>query len=342
MGSVPFQKHKLLSGTEISALCQQLHMVVKAGLPIHYGISILREQAVDEKSHKLYSRIYTPMENGASLYAAISDMSCFPAYMVEMIHLGEETGRIEDVLESLVAYYNREHEIGTNIRHALVYPLVMTYCMIIVLSIIVSQIVPVFSNLYTKLIGELSGPALFLMKISNLMNKYYIVFTVLLILLITLGIFVSRNILGQSLFQGKNISMSIARSRFANCMHLALASGLDTERSLDLAKRLVNNPYMLDKIEKCELHIRHGETFVSALLHSGIFSKICSGLLLLGAKTGSMVDVMKQISLSYEEETDRRLHRIILILEPALIIILSAFIGLILFSFVMPLLKVLF
>ena len=342
MGSVTFQKHKLLSDAKLSALCQQLCMVVKAGLPIHYGISILRDQAVDEKTHNLYSQIYIPMENGASLYAAISNMHCFPTYMVEMIHLGEETGRLEDVLESLVAYYNREHEIRANIRHALVYPLIMTYCMIIVLAIIVSQIVPVFSNLYTKLIGELSGSALFLMKISNLLNKYYTVFTVLLLLLMALGVFVYRTTLGQSLFQGKTISMSIARSRFANCMHLALASGLDTEHSLELAKRLVDNPYMLDKIEKCELHIRHGETFVSALLHSGLFSKIYSGLLLLGAKTGSMVDVMKQISQAYEEETDRRLHQSILILEPTLIIILSAFIGLILFTFVMPLLKMLF
>ena len=342
MGSFTFHKHKLLSDAEISALCQQLCMVVKAGLPIHYGISILRDQAVDEKTHKIYSQIYTPMENGASLYATISDMNCFPTYMVEMIHLGEETGRIEDVLESLTSYYERENEIRTNIRHALVYPMVMTYFMIIVLSIVLSQIVPVFSNLYTKLIGELSGLGLLLMQISNLLNKYSLVFTLILILLILVGIVIYRTAFGKTLFQGYGLSMTIARSRFANCMHLALASGLDTEQSLDLAKRLVDNPYMLDKIEKCELHIHHGETFVTALLHSGIFSKIYSGLLLIGAKTGSMVDVMKRISEAYEEETDRKLRRSVLILEPTLIIILSTFIGLILFTFVIPLLKMLF
>lgn len=342
MGSFTFHKHKFLSDAEISALCQQLCMVVKAGLPIHYGISILRDQAVDEKTHKIYSKIYTPMENGASLFSTISNMNCFPTYMVEMIHLGEETGRIEDVLDSLSAYYEREHEIRANIRHALVYPLVMTYFMIIVLSIVLSQIVPIFSNLYTKLIGELSGLGLLLMNISNLLNKYYPVFTVFLIVLIAIGIFLYHTALGKTLFQGKGLSMSIARSRFANCLHLALASGLDTEQSLELAKRLVDNPYMLDKIEKCELHIHHGESFVTALLHSGIFSKIYSGLLLIGAKTGSMVDVMKRISEAYEEETDRKLRRSVLILEPTLIVILSIFIGLILFTFVIPLLKMLF
>ena len=342
MGSFLFQKSKLLSDAEISALCQQLCMVVKAGLPIHYGISILRDQAVDEKTYQLYNQIYTPMERGVSLYAAISDMHCFPTYMMEMIHLGEETGRIEDVLESLTIYYEREHEIRTNIRRALIYPMVMTYFMIIVLSIVLSQIVPVFSNLYTELIGELSGLALLLIQISNLLNNYSLIFILLLILMMVGGMMLYRSAFGKTLFQGKGISMSIARSRFANCMHLALASGLDTEQSLDLAMRLVDNPYMVDKIEKCQLHIHHGETFTSALLHAGVFSKIYSGLLLIGAKTGSMVDVMKRISQAYEEETDYKLRRSVLILEPSLIVILSIFIGLILFTFILPLLKMLF
>lgn len=342
MGSSTFHKNKILGDAQISALCQQLCMVVKAGLPIHYGISILRDQAVDEKTYQLYSQIYSPMEKGASLYAAISDMHCFPTYMMEMIHLGEETGRIEEVLESLATYYEREHEIRANIRRALIYPMIMTYFMIIVLSIVLSQIVPVFSNLYTKLIGELSGPALVLMQISNLLNDYSLVFIFVFILLLVGGTIIYRSTFGKALFQGKSIAMAIARSRFANCMHLALASGLDTEQALGLAKRLVDNPYMIDRIEKCELHIHHGETFTSALLHSGVFSKIYSGLLLIGAKTGSMVEVMKRISQSYEEETDRRLRKSVLILEPTLIVILSIFIGLILFTFVIPLLKMLF
>lgn len=341
MGLFSFQNRKLLSDAEISSLCQQLCMVVKAGLPIHYGISILRDQATSEKNHKIYSQIYTPMEHGASLYTAISDMNCFPTYMVEMIHLGEETGRLEEVLNSLEAYYEREHEIRSNIRHALIYPLLMTYFMIIVLSIIISKIIPIFSSLYEKLIGELSGTALFLMQLSNLLNEYSFVFIIFLLVLIGLGAFMYYSAFGKNIFQSNGLSMSIARSRFANCMHMALASGLETELCLNLAKRLVDNPYMLDKIEKCELHIHHGESFVSALLNSGIFSKIYSGLLLIGTKTGTMVDVMKQLSQAYEEETDLKLRRSILILEPTLVFVLTIFIGLIIFTFILPLLQML-
>ncbi len=341
MGSFTFRKNILLSDTEISTFCHQLCMVVKAGLPIHYGISILRDQAMDEKTHKIYTQLHTPLEQGGSLYSAISQMHCFPTYMVEMIHLGEETGRLDDVLSSLSSYYEREHLIRSNIRHTLIYPMVMTYFMIIVLAIILSQIVPVFSNLYLKLLGELSGLGLTMLKISNLLNDYSTIFIIFMILLIILCIAIYRSTFGKTLYQGKRLAMSIARSRFANSMHMSLASGLDTQQSLELSIRLVDNPYMAAKIDRCLLDIRHGETFVTALLHSGVFSRMYSGLLLIGAKTGSMVDVMKTISQSYEDDTDRMLKRGVLILEPTLILILSIFIGLILFTFVVPLLNIL-
>ena len=69
------------------------------------------------------------------------------------------------------------------------------------------------------------------------------------------------------------LSMSIASSRFANCMFLALSSGLDTDRGLDLAQALVNNPVLDSKINDCRKNISNGETFSEALLHSNIFFK---------------------------------------------------------------------
>ena len=138
----------------------------------------------------------------------------------------------------------------------------------------------------------------------------------------------------------KGLSMSIAASRFANCMYLALSSGLDTDRSLEMAEKLIDNPYMLAKINDCKKHIRNGEPFIKSLLLSGIFSKVYSSMMTIGFKTGSMDDIMQKISEAYEEETDEKLRHFISILEPTLIVILSFFIGLILISFLLPLLGI--
>lgn len=340
MAGVIHYKKKILSDADIATFCQQVGMVVKAGLPIHYGISLLHEEAPTEHMQAIIDEIYIPMKQGGSLYSAIANVGIFPEYMVEMIHLGEETGRLEEVLDSLSSYYEREAEIRSSIRHSLLYPIIMTFLMILVLSIILTQVVPVFSQIYEELIGELSGAALLLMNISKTLDKHALLFSVLLISATIFTAFFYHSSIGKSLFHGKGLSMSLARSRFANCMHLALASGLEAERGLDLAERLVDNPYMLEKINRCKLHIHHGENFISAVIHAGIFSKVYSGLLIIGSKTGSMVEVMARIGNSYEEETDRKIHRLLTILEPTLIIILTIFIGLILFAFIFPILNI--
>lgn len=82
------------------------------------------------------------------------------------------------------------------------------------------------------------------------------------------------------------LSMSIASSRFANCMFLALSSGLDTDRGLDLAQALVNNPVLDSKINDCRKNISNGETFSEALLHSNIFQRCTQAGLQSAAKPG--------------------------------------------------------
>jgi len=334
------QKNKLLSEAEISAFCQQVGMVIKAGLPTYYGISILRDEASDERTKAFLTTIYEPMEKGVTLGAALAETDVFPEYMVDMICLGEETGRLEEVLDALATYYEREADIKASIRHAVTYPLIMSLMMLVVIVVIITQVVPVFSQIYEELGSSLTGTALLLMNISNVLNKYMLWFIVGFAILLIFAFAFSKTAVGKTIFQRQPLSMSISASRFANCMYLALSSGLDTDRSLEMAEKLIDNPYMLEKIKMCKTHIKHGEGFVKSLLLSGIFSKIYSSIITIGYKTGSIDDVMKNISVAYEEETDERLRQFISLLEPTLIIILSFFIGLILISFLLPLLGI--
>lgn len=333
-------KQKTLSESEISAFCQQVGMVVKAGLPTYYGISILRDEASDDFTREFLDKIYEPMERGVTLGEALGNTNAFPEYMVDMIRLGEETGRLEEVLDSLCLYYEREADIKAGIRHAVTYPLIMSIMMLVVIVVIITQVVPVFSQIYEQLGSGLTGTALMLMNVSNFLNRYMLTFILAIVAVAIAGIAFFRTPAGKVMFQGRGLSMSIAASRFANCMYLALSSGLDTDRSLEMAEKLIDNPYMLAKIDDCKKHIKNGEPFISSLLLSGIFSKVYSSMMTIGFKTGSMDDIMQKISEAYEDETDEKLRHFISILEPTLIVILSFFIGLILISFLLPLLGI--
>lgn len=331
---------KIMSEAEIAVFCQQVSMILAAGLPTYYGILILRDETKDENTKLLLGEIYEPMENGSTLHEALKETGVFPAYMVHMVQLGEETGRLEEVLNSLSEYYERESEIRAGIKHAVTYPLIMTFLMIAVIFVMILKVVPVFRQVYEQLGTELSGTALALMRISDGLNKYLLVFISIFVVLLLIVIFLYKTNLGKTLLSGHGLSMTIAASRFANCLHLALASGLDTDYGIDLAYELVNNPHMQERINKCKEHISHGEGLSRSLTMSGIFSELYASWLAIGYKTGSMDTVMKRISTAYEDETNLKIQRFASILEPTLIITLCIFIGIILVSFLLPLLGI--
>lgn len=335
------KKRNPLTQAEISAFCQQIVMVIRAGLPTYYGISILCDEAADEETAALLSEIYKPMENGATLYEALRATGVFPSYMLHMIHLGETTGRLEEVLTSLSHYYEREAQIREGIRSAATYPLIMTFLMIAVILVLVARVVPVFSQIYEELGSELTGSAQLLLKVSTVLNHYMIFFVIVFVVLLAVCLILYRTDLGRVLFLGQNLSMSIAAGRVANCLHLALSSGLDTNVGLSLAGELVNNPHMQAHIDKCRESLQHGESFERALLLSGIFSQMYASWIAIGYRTGDMDQVMERISNAYEEETDAKISHMLSLLEPALVIILCLFVGLILISFLLPLLGIL-
>ncbi len=335
-----FHRKKILTEAEISSFCQQINMVIKAGLPTYYGISILRDEAEDKATRALLTDIYEPMEKGSTFYDAINATGVFPDYMLQMINIGEQTGRLEDVLDSLTIYYEREAEIRDGIKHAVTYPLIMSVMMLAVIVVIITNVVPIFVDVYAQLGSGVSGAALILMNISNFFNQYLLQFIIGVIVLVALIVLLSKTPFVKKFTESRGISRSLATSRFANCMYLALASDLDTEHGLDLAQELVGNSFMAERIRECKKRIKAGEGFSASMLSSGILSKMHSSFITIGYKTGSMDEVMLRLSKAYEEETDEKIRHFVSILEPTLIIILSFFIGLILVSFLLPLLGI--
>lgn len=335
-----FRKNNALTQAEIAAFCQQVNMIIKAGLPTYYGISILHEEEKDPETKELLGQIYTTMEQGISLYEALLETHAFPDYMLHMVHIGEETGRLEEVLDSLSVYYEREAQIREGIKRAVTYPLIMSVMMLAVIVVIITNVVPIFADVYAELGSSLVGPAKMLMDISNFLNQYLLVFIGAFFGLVLLIALLSQTPMGKRFLANRGIARSLAASRCANCLYLALASGLDTDEGLSLAEQLVENSYMEEAIRRCKELIKEGESFAKAILLSGCFSEMHSSMISIGYKTSAMDDVMYKISQAYEEETDARLSHLVSVLEPSLIIVLSFFIGLILVSFLLPLLGI--
>ena len=131
-----------------------------------------------------------------------------------------------------------------------------------------------------------------------------------------------------------------AGCRFADVMNLALRSGLTPERGLELVAMLNQDPDFQVKLETCQKQVNEGEDLSHALFSSGILTGTYARLASIGQKTGSMDQVMKQVSDMYQEEIDTRISNTLAVLEPSLIIGLSLIVGIILLSVMLPLMGI--
>ena len=133
----------------------------------------------------------------------------------------------------------------------------------------------------------------------------------------------------------------MAVSKFSAGMALTLGSGLDVEQSLEMTLRLVEHPEISKRIESClDMMKTEQLNFAQALSKTGIFTGIYARMISIGYKTGALDSLMEKIAATYEEEIDQRLARLISVLEPTLVVILSVIVGLILLSVMLPLLGI--
>ena len=123
-------------------------------------------------------------------------------------------------------------------------------------------------------------------------------------------------------------------------MALTLSSGLNPDQSLELAAALTEDAAFLQKASKCQELLDGGSDFSVALSESGIFSGIYARMVTVGFKTGSLDDVMKKIAVQYEADIDGQISRVIAMLEPTLVAILSVIVGVILLSVMLPLIGI--
>lgn len=331
---------KLLGNLELASFCEQLAMIIAAGIPAYEGISILMEDAPDAETKAILQKIYEPLELGSTFHEALSASEVFPQYALDMIEIGELSGRIEEVLHSLAHYYEREESIRTGIKNAVTYPLIMIAIMVAIIFVLISKVLPIFNQIYSELGSGLTGFALTMMHFSEALNQYFIFIFIGLILLAA-GLFAyTRTKAFRLNMQKQKLAMDTASSRFANCMYMALGSGLDITQGLDLAERLVDNPYMSARICKCKSLLESGIGFSEAILTAKIFRRTYASLITIGFRTGSMEQMMDRISKEYEDNIEQDITHFISILEPSLVIVMSVLIGFILLSFLMPLIGI--
>ena len=339
-------KNTTLSAEELSAFAAQLSLTVKTGIPLSEAIMILLEDAETAAGRKLLQRILDKLEVGGTLADALKEADVFPIYMTQMIEIGETSGRLDRVLDSLHKYYAREDNISKSAKSAITYPAIMLVILIVIIIILVTKVLPIFNQVFNTLGGEMTPLAQGAMRVGDIISNSSLILVFVIILIVAIIVIMrltpgGRKALGgmgQRMFH--TVTDKMAASKFASGMSLMLASGLDVDRSVELTLPLMTNAKMYKKVAKVKQMLESGEPFTGSVVATKVFSGMQGRMLTLGFKSGNLDNVMEQIADDYEREVDDKLENLISIIEPTMVAILCIIVGLILLSAMLPLLGV--
>lgn len=338
--------NKKLSSGEVAAFCEQMAYMVGAGISMQEGLMIVEEDLKNETGAQIVQELLDAVEEGQTLGMALKQSARFPDYMVHMVEIGEASGRLEQVLKSLCAYYERQESISRSIKSAVTFPLIMIAMMIAVILVVIIKVLPVFENVFRQLGGELSGFVQGLMQFGSVVSNYAVVIIVVIAAIIAV-IFILRATKGGKLFLAsiyegifRRTATAVASGRFASAMALMLSSGMDVDAALEMAMELNENPGTRKKILAMQGMMNEGMGFSDAIVKAEMFSGLYGKMITVGFKTGTLDSVMQRIAARYEEEADRRMSAIVSALEPTLVAVLSLIVGMILISVMLPLMGV--
>lgn len=338
------KKNKELSSEELALFCDQVSLILEAGIPLYDGFETLANEACNDDAKKIFENISKSLLKQGSLYYAIKDIDIFPKYMVNMINIGEETGKLDDVLKSLSTYYTKADRTKKAVKSAVSYPIVLLCMMSAVSILIVTRILPIFEEIFKNLGADISGNGKTILSMAKTLG--YVVFGVTLaILVIAITIYLIaktgyRNkmlkVFGKLPFM-KKIFMKMSQASFSSVMSMMLSSGYSLEKALELAPEIVSEEYTKEKIINCQKLVAQGKGIAESLTEIEIFDGITNRMIGVGYKAGALDSVMKKISDKYEEEAAESIEKIVSIIEPTLVAIMSIIIGGILIAVMLPL-----
>ncbi len=342
-------KYKELSGTDLSALSRQLALVIDSDLSLSEGLDLIRQQTKSRAAQLMLGRAAASVSEGDSLSEAFArESGLLPDFYIQMIKMGKQSGNLVKVLTRMADSYDKNAKISSKVMSAVTYPIILTVLMLCVIVLLLTEVLPMFDDVLASLGGEMPGITRVLMSIGEFISTYFYLLLALVAACLIAVVIMRQSDRGNELLDAlklkmpvrKHITRNICGVRFARNLAMLLRSGIGIAASVRMTSAIVMNARIASLIRQTADRIEKGETLKQALLSLGLFPGVLLRLLAVAESTGHTDDMLDRAADVLEEELDERLVKLTTVLEPALIIVLSLIIGVVLVSVILPVARI--
>ena len=338
-------ERRTLSGVQLALLTRQLSTLIGAGLPIDEALGALSEQAENERQRGLTVSLRARVMDGSSLAQALGEFpESFPEIFRATVAAGEQSGRLDSVLEKLADYAEARDALKQKILAALAYPLLLTLVAVAVvaglLTWVVPQIVGVFQNLHQTLPFATRA----LIALSSFLRAW----GWLLLVVLVIGAIAARMSLRNEATRYRwhalllrmpmvgRLSRAANTARATRTLALLADSAVPLLDALGIAAQVVENLPMREALKRAAFKVREGSAFSRALGESGQFPPVALRLIASGERSGELSRMLNEAASQQQRELDRWLTALTAVLGPAVILAVGAMVLFIVLAILLP------
>ncbi len=339
------KKHRQgLSAAELSNFCGQVALILEAGLPLYDGMETLAGADSASENADIYVSASKGVTEKGSLYDALKEDERWPKYLVEMVGIGERSGQLDQVMRGLEDYYAREDRIRSSVIGAVTYPLVLGVMLIVIVLILLWKVLPVFRQVLASMGGGLNESGSVMMQIGVTVGWIVLALVALLVAGAVAAVLLLRTrhrekVLGviQKIVPSlSGLNKKLSAARVASVLSMMLSSGFPTDEALDMTAAVLDDKEAAGKVKDIRKTLEEGGTFAEAVTKTGLFHDLHNRMITMGSATGREDQVLGKMAKLYEEQVEEGITRLVAIIEPTLVALLSIVIGAVLLSVMLP------
>ena len=337
---------KAIKPADIAIFTRQLATMLKAGVPLVQSFEIVAEGSEKPKMQELINTIRNDVAAGGGLAPSLAKHPrLFDELFCSLVASGEDSGTLEVMLDRVATYKEKTEQLKAKIKKALTYPTAVIVVAIVVTAILLIKVVPQFAETFRSFGSDLPAFTLFVLAISNFVQKWWFV----ILLMIIAAIFVFREAKLRSVKFSEFLDRLILRlpifgvivhdsviARFSRTLATTFAAGVPLVDALESTAGAAGNSVYAKAIRQIKDDVTTGSTLYSSTKATGLFPNMLLQMMSIGEESGSLDEMLDKVANHYEEAVDNAVDSLSSLMEPMIMAILGVLVGGLMIAMYLP------
>jgi type IV pilus assembly protein PilC len=330
---------------------RQFATMIEAGLNVVSSLVILEEQTDDVYFASIVKELRADVEGGLLLSQALGrHPKIFSRLYVAMVEAGEAAGILDQVLDRVAFQIEKDTQIRRRVKGAMMYPTMVLIFATLVLIGLLMFLVPVFVNIFKQLGGQLPTLTQYVVNASNILRSdWYIIFPLVIAVIVGIRRY-KRTESGRRLWDRiklripmkiGDVVLKLTMARFSRTLSTLVAAGVDIIKALEITGQTAGNWVIEEALTGVRAKVHQGVPIAQPLIENDVFPPMVSQMVKIGEETGELEKMLSKIADFYEDEVDSAIATLTSIIEPLMMIMVGAMVGVIVISMYLPMFKML-